>query len=104
MRPTHIEDYLMSLHSGQWFGWSDSKNKVYENLILISAIFDSESNSMISNPYSKPTEQECIDGLAQLQADYDQAIIDRENKKTSAKQKLQDLGLTVDEIKEAFGI
>tara|TARA_R100000278_G_scaffold10941_1_gene12324 strand:- start:978 stop:1292 length:315 start_codon:yes stop_codon:yes gene_type:complete len=104
MRPTHIEDYLMSLHSGQWFGWTNSKNKVYENLILTSTIFDSESNSMISNPYIKPTEQECIDGLAQLQADYDQAIIDRENKKASAKQKLQDLGLTVDEIKEAFGI
>ena len=29
---------------------------------------------------------------------------DRENKKASAKTKLQDLGLTVDEIKEAFGI
>ena len=27
-----------------------------------------------------------------------------ETKKASAKQKLQDLGLTVDEIKEAFGI
>ena len=104
MRPTHIEDYLMSLHSGQWFGWSDSKNKVYENLILISTIFDSESNSMISNPYSKPTEQECIDGLAQLQADYDQAIIDRENRKASAKAKLEALGLTTEEIKEAFGI
>ena len=33
-----------------------------------------------------------------------QAVIDAENKKASAKQKLQDLGLTVDEIKEAFGI
>jgi len=32
------------------------------------------------------------------------AITDSTNKKTSAKQKLQDLGLTVDEIKEAFGI
>lgn len=28
----------------------------------------------------------------------------REARKASAKQKLQDLGLTVDEIKEAFGI
>ena len=92
MRPEHIEDYLVSLHTGQWFGWSDSKNKVYANLI----IHDSSK--------TKPTEQECIDGLAQLQADYDQEIIDRENKKASAKQKLQDLGLTVDEIKEAFGI
>jgi len=29
---------------------------------------------------------------------------DKETKRASAKQKLQDLGLTVDEIKEAFGI
>lgn len=91
-RPNHIEDYLISLHTGQWFGWSNSKNKVYANLI----IHDSSK--------TKPTEQECIDGLAQLQADYDQAITDKETKRASAKQKLQDLGLTVDEIKEAFGI
>ena len=57
-RPNHIEDYLVQLHLGQWFGWSDSKNKVYANLI----IHDSSK--------SKPTEQECIDGLAQLQLDY----------------------------------
>ena len=92
MRPEHIEDYLVSLHEGQWFGWSDTKNKVYANLI----IHDSSK--------TKPTEQECIDGLAQLQADYDQAITDKETNKASAKQKLQDLRLTVDEIKEAFGI
>jgi len=92
MRPTHIEDYLVSLHTGQWFGWSDSKNKVYSNLI----IHDSSK--------TKPTEQECIDGLAQLQADYDQAITDRETKKESAKTKLEALGLTTEEIKEAFGI
>jgi len=91
-RPNHIEDYLARLHSGQWFGWSDSNNKIYENLI----IHDSSK--------AKPTEQECTDGLAQLQADYDQAITDKETKRASAKQKLQDLGLTVDEIKEAFGI
>ncbi len=91
MRPTHIEDYLVSLHQGQWFGFNDNE-KTYENLI----IHDSSK--------TKPTEQECIDGLAQLQADYDQAITDSTNKKASAKQKLQDLGLTVDEIKEAFGI
>jgi hypothetical protein len=33
-RPNHIEDYLVKLHTGQWFGWSDSKNKVYANLII----------------------------------------------------------------------
>jgi hypothetical protein len=51
----HIEDYLVSLHTGQWFGWSDPLNKVYANLI----IHDPQ--------YAKPTEQECIDGLAALQ-------------------------------------
>jgi len=92
MRPETLEDYLVSLHTGQWFGWSDAKNKVYANLI----IHDSSK--------TKPTEQECIDGLAQLQADYDQAIIDREARKASAKSKLEALGLTTEEIKEAFGI
>ena len=92
MRPTHIENYLVQLHTGQWFGWSDAKNKVYANLI----IHDSSK--------TKPTEQECIDGLAQLQADYDQAITDKETKKQSAKSKLEALGLTTEEIKEAFGI
>ena len=92
MRPTHIEDYLVSLHTGQWFGWIDATNKVYANLI----IHDSSK--------TKPTEQECIDGLAQLQADYDQAITDKETKTASAKSKLEALGLTTEEIKEAFGI
>ena len=32
--PNHIEDVLIKLHTGQWFGWSDSKNKVYENLVI----------------------------------------------------------------------
>jgi len=58
-RPNHIEDYLVKLHTGQWFGWSDSKNKVYTNLIIHDASKD------------KPTEQECTDGLAKMQSDFD---------------------------------
>ena len=58
-RPNHIEDYLVKLHTGQWFGWSDSKNKVYANLIIHDASKD------------KPTEQECTDGLAKMQSDFD---------------------------------
>ena len=34
MKPEYIEDVLVHLHSGQWFGWSDSKNKVYANLVI----------------------------------------------------------------------
>ena len=34
MRPTHIEDYLVTVREGQWFGWSDIHNKIYANLIV----------------------------------------------------------------------
>jgi len=91
-RPNHIEDYLVSLHTGQWFGWSDAKNKVYANLII------HDDNK------SKPTEQECIDGLAQLQSDFDTKQTNAQTKKTSGKQKLKDLGLDDDEIQALIGV
>jgi len=90
-RPEHIEDYLVQLHTGQWFGWSDAKNKVYVNLI----IHDGSK--------TKPSEQECIDGLAQLQANYDTKQSNAETKKASGKQKLKDLGLDDAEIKALIG-
>jgi len=52
----------------------------------------------------QPT-QEQLDALETQANEYEANLItNRENNKASAKQKLQDLGLTVDEIKEAFGI
>ena len=33
MKPEHIEDVLVHLHSGQWFGWNN-KDKVYANLVI----------------------------------------------------------------------
>ena len=53
-----IEDYLVGLHDGQWFGWTDSKNKTYANLVIHSAD-------------AKPTEQECTDGVSSLQSAHD---------------------------------
>ena len=91
-RPNHIEDYLVSLHTGQWFGWSDSKNKVYANLIIHD---DSKS---------KPSESDCTTGLATLQSDFDTAKANAITKKASGKQKLLDLGLTESEIKSLIGI
>ena len=58
MRPTHIQDYLITVKTGQWFGWSDSKNKIYANLIVLDG-------------GTKPTEKECTDGLTALQAAWD---------------------------------
>ena len=91
IRPDHIEDYLVSLHTGQWFGWSDSKNKTYANLIIL------------DNSKAKPTEQECINGLAQLQSDFDSAETQKETDASTGKQKLKDLGLTDAEIKALIG-
>ena len=91
-RPDHIEDYLVDLHTGGWFGWSNPKNKVYTNLI----IHDDSKD--------KPTEQECIDGLVALQASYDDNMSKIATDKTNANNKLKALGLTDDEIKEIKGI
>ena len=88
-KPNHIEDYLIRLHTGQWFGWSDSKNKIYSNLIIH------------DNSKTKPTEQECIDGLTQLQIEYDNRIAQELANKQSALNKLKALGLTDAEV-EAF--
>ena len=90
-RPDHIEDYLMKVRAGQWFGWSNSKDKVYANLIL-------------HKGDTPPTEQECTDGLAQLQTDFDNTKTKEETDKSNANQKLKDLGLTDDEIKAIKGI
>ena len=32
--PNHIEDVLVRMHTGQWFGWSDASDKVYDNLVI----------------------------------------------------------------------
>ena len=65
-RPTHIEDYLTSLHNGQWFAWSDADNKVYANLIILDDTKD------------KPSESDCTTGLATLQSDYDNNAYQRD--------------------------
>ena len=58
MRPTHIENYLTTVRTGQWFGWSDPKNKVYANLI-------------VHDGGSKPSETDCTNGLKALQDAWD---------------------------------
>ena len=57
-RPNHIEDYLVTVRVGTWFSWTNSKNKIYANLI-------------VTDGGSKPTESDCTTGLAALQAAWD---------------------------------
>jgi len=58
MRPTHIEDYLITVRTGQWFGWSNENNKVYANL----EVYDGGA---------KPSESDCTTGLSNLQTAWD---------------------------------
>ena len=90
-RPDHIEDVLVTLHTGQWFGWSDSKNKVYANLVIHSAD-------------DKPTESALTTELAAQQTAFDDAATAKTTKTASAKTKLKALGLTDDELRDAFGL
>ena len=94
-RPDNLEDFLCSHRTGQWFGFNnlngDEANKTYANLI-------------IHDGSAKLTAQECTDGLAQLQTDFDDVKTKRETDKANANQKLKDLGLTDDEIKAIKGI
>ena len=57
-RPDHIEDYLVKVRTGQWFGWSDPSNKIYANLI-------------VHDGGSKPSESDCTSGLVALQSAWD---------------------------------
>ena len=64
-RSTHIEDVLKFLHTGAWFGWSDSNNKIYANLVIH------------NSDYDKPSEKSLTDALAKQQSDHDTAAYAR---------------------------
>ena len=89
-RPNHIEAYLVTVRNKQWFGWLDSKNKVYTNLV-------------VHDGGSKPSEADCTDGLKTLQDNFDTAKTNAETKKASGKAKLKELGLDDAEIKALIG-
>jgi len=81
-RPDHIEDYLVKVRTGQWFGWSDSSNKIYANLI-------------VHDGGSKPTETECTDGLAAMQAAWD---LEYDSYKSQRRAEYPDLVSQLDDI------
>jgi hypothetical protein len=91
MKPEHIEDILVHLHSGQWFGWSDSKSKVYANLV-------------IHGDQEKPTQAWLESELTRQQEVWNAEQVVKQERLASVKSKLEALGLTTEEVKEAFGI
>ena len=88
-----LEDYLVKLHTGSWFTWTDFSNRVYANLIL-TPIMNNEVGGEIANPHSLPTEQECTDGVAALQTDWDG--------KTYARSREEEYPTIVDQLDDIF--
>jgi len=94
----YFQDALQTFNGGDWYGWKkydDNGNKIPN-----AERMQYQHIKIIKDGATMPTEAEVNAKIAELK----QVETDKENKKASAKQKLQDLGLTVDEIKEAFGI
>ena len=81
-KANHIEDYLVTVRTGQWFGWSDSKNKVYANLI-------------VHDGGSKPTEKQCTDGLKALQDAWD---LENDSYKSKRRAEYPDYASQLDDI------
>ena len=81
-RPDHIEDYLITVRTGQWFGWSDSSNKIYANLIVLDG-------------GTKPTESDCTTGLTALQTAWD---LENNSYKSQRKAEYPDLVSQLDDI------
>ena len=92
--PEWLNYALARMHSGTkaWFGWkkdwTGSHRMSYENIIILD-----ETKSM-------PTEAEVNAKIQELK---DQET-DTQNKQSSGKQKLKDLGLDDDEIKSLLGV
>ena len=71
-KPNHIEDALVKIHTGQWFTWTDSKNKIYANLRLTEKI--GVNGNLVDNPVTElPTESAVNAKLKELQDAWDAA-------------------------------
>ena len=69
-RADHIEDALIRMNSGQWFTWTDSKNKIYANLRLTEKV--GVNGKVVDNPVTTlPSESAVNAKLKELQDAHD---------------------------------
>ena len=81
-RPDHIQDWLIKQHGGCWFMFDGGME--YSNLILLD-----ETKTL-------PTEAECNQGLADLQAEFD-----ANEYKTNRRFEYPDIGDQLDDLFKA---
>ena len=94
----YFQDALQTFNGSNWYGWKthdDSGNKIPNDQRMTYA-----NIKIIKDGATIPTEAE-IDAKIQELKD---AEANAENKKTSGKQKLKDLGLDDDEIQALIGV
>jgi len=71
-RPDHIEDALCTMHTNQWFSWTDPTNKIYANLKLSEKV--GINGEIVDNPVTElPTETAVNAKLKELQDAWDAA-------------------------------
>ena len=81
-RPDHIEDYIITVRTGSWFTWKDSKNKIYANFVVLDG-------------GSKPTESDCTNGLKALQDSWD---LENDSYKSKRRAEYPDYASQLDDI------
>ena len=87
-----LQDALQTFNGGNWYfwkkDWTGEKRMSYENIIIV------------KDGATMPSEDEVNAKIQELKDEE----TNRENKKTSGKQKLKDLGLDDDEIQALMGV
>jgi len=93
----YLQDALQTFNGGNWYGWKTHDND--GNKIPNEDRMQYQYIKIIKDGATMPSEE---DVNAKIQ-EFKDAETERENKKTSGKQKLKDLGLDDDEIKALIG-
>jgi len=93
----YLQDALQTFNGGNWYGWKTHDND--GNKIPNEDRMQYQYIKIIKDGATMPSEE---DVNAKIQ-EFKDAETERENKKTSGKQKLKDLGLDDDEIKALTG-
>ena len=98
MNRDYLQEALATFNGGMWYGWKthdDNGNKIpNEDCMQYKYI------KIIKDGATMPSEDEVNKKIQELK----DADTEAENKKTSGKQKLKDLGLDDDEIKALMGV
>ena len=97
MSKDYLQDALATFNSGSWYGWKKEDDN--GNVIPNSERMQYQYIKIIKDGARMPSKAEVEAKIAE----FEQEEINKTNAKTSAKSKLEALGLTTEEIKALIG-